>query len=61
MYDKLYEYNDADEKLLHDLIVAVYKQVSDLSFLDDPKLMVQANNTLGIKDIKAFIELVLAK
>ena len=61
VYDKLYEYNNVDEKLLRELIVAVYNQVSDLSFIDDDDLMVQANNTLGIKDIKAFIELVLAK
>ena len=61
VYDKEYIFNDEDEKELISLIQAVYRQVSTLKFMDDPEIFRESNNNLGIKDIKAFIELVLAK
>ncbi len=61
VHDKIYKFNDADEKELINIMKSVYDQVVSLSFLDDPELMIPSNNTLGIKDIKHFIELLLAK
>ena len=61
VYDKVYEFNDEDEKMLIRLMKAVYKLVISLEFLDDPELMRTPDNTLGLKDIKQFVTLVLAK
>ena len=61
VYDKVYEFNEADEDMLLDLVEAVYYQIADLKFLDDPDIMMPPNKTFGLKEIKAFIELLLAK
>lgn len=61
VYDKVYEFNKEDEKSLINILQAVYKQISTLSFIDDPEIFVEADNNLGLKDIKKFIELLLAK
>lgn len=61
VYDKVYEFNEDDEKELIKLMKAIYNEVISLGFIDDPEIFVQANENLGIKDIKAFIELLLAK
>ena len=61
VYDKVYEFNDEDEKTLVNLMQAVYNMVESLEFMDDAEIFVPANNTLGIKDIREFIELMLAK
>lgn len=61
VYDKVYEFNGEDEKELKSLMQAVYYQISDLKFLDDPEVMVHANKDWGLKEIKAFIALLLAK
>ena len=61
VYDKVYEFNADDEKELLALIAAAYRQIESLEFIDDPELFVSPDNTLGIKDIKKFIALVLAK
>ena len=61
VYDKVYEFNEEDEKELKLLIKSVYDVVSSLRFMDDEELFIQADNTLGIKDIKNFITLLLAK
>ena len=61
VYDKDYEFNSEDEKALRELISAVHHQISDLKFIDDPEVMVPADKNLGLKDIKAFITLLLAK
>ena len=50
-----------DEKELIRLIRVVYNEISTLNFMDDEELMKSPDNSLGIKDIKAFIELMLAK
>ena len=60
VYDKIYEFNDEDEKELRALMKAIYDKVTTLSFLDDTSLMIAPDSSLGIKDIKRFIELVLA-
>lgn len=61
VYDKVYEFNEADEKELKELIQAVYYQILDLKFLDDPEIYKAANKNYGLKDIKDFIKLLLAK
>ena len=61
VHDKIYEFNAADEKALRELISAVYRQIKSLNFLSDDDLFRPADKSLTIKDIKAFIELVLAK
>lgn len=61
VYDKIYEYNDKDEKALLELMKAVYHQITTLSFLDDPELFIPTDNNKGLKDIQDFITLLLAK
>ena len=61
VYDKVYEFNDADERELKDLMRVVYKKVTSLDFLDNSDLMSPPNLNLGIKDIRKFIELLLAE
>ena len=55
------KYNADDEKQLLALMKSVYSEVSTLSFIDDEELFRPADASLGIKDIKKFIELLLAK
>ena len=40
---------------------AVYELVSNLSFMDDPEIFIASDQSKGLKDIKEFIELLLAK
>lgn len=61
VYDKVYEFDDTDEKELKTLIKAVYSQILDLKFLDDPEVFTPPNKNYGLKDIKNFITLLLAK
>ena len=61
VYDKVYEYNDEDEKEIKTLIKAVYQLIVSLDFIDDKELFIPADNSLTLKDIKKFIELLLAK
>lgn len=61
VYDKMYEFDAYDEKELIKLMKAVYDEVVSLDFLDDPEIFRSTDSSLGIKDIKAFIELLLAK
>ena len=61
VYDKVYEFNNEDEKALLELMQAVYRQIVSLDFIDDKEVFVEPNEKLGLKDIKKFIELLLAK
>ena len=61
VYDKVYEFNDEDEKELLALMRAVYNMVATLDFIDDEEVFLPADNTKTLKDIKGFIELLLAK
>ncbi|MBR2725186.1 ATP-dependent helicase [Candidatus Saccharibacteria bacterium] len=61
VYDKVYEYNSEDEKELLGLINAVYKLVVSLDFMKDKDIFLMPNQNLGIKDIKNFVLLLLAK
>ena len=55
------EYEDEDEKELLDLMVQVYRMISTLEFMDDPEVFIPADKSKGLKDVKEFIELLLAK
>lgn len=61
VYDRVYEFNAEDEQALLAIMRAVYELVLSLRFLDDPEIMVSPNDTLGLKDIRNFITLLLAK
>ena len=61
VYDKVYEFNDEDEKELVDLMRTIYNMVETLNFMDDAEIFRMADDNLGLKDIKNFIELLLAK
>ena len=61
VHDKVYEFNDMDEENLKNLMVAVYDLVRDLKFMDDADIFIEANSGRGLKDIKRFIALLLAK
>lgn len=61
VYDKVYEFNDEDEEMLESLMKAVYTQICSLEFMDDPEIFVSPDNNKGLKDIKNFIALLLAK
>ena len=61
VYDKIYEYNEQDESEIKELIKIVYALITSLGFMDDPEIFVPSDNTLGLKDIKKFIALLLAK
>ena len=61
VYDKVYEFNADDETELLKLMHAVYNMVTSLEFMSDAEVFRPADNALGLKDIKEFIELLLAK
>ena len=61
VYDKIYEFNDKDEKELTNLVKRIYELISSLEFMENPEIFVPANNNLGLKEIKKFIELLLAE
>ena len=61
VYDKVYEFNEKDEEELISLIKKVYAEISSLDFIGDSDLFLLPDVSLGIKDIKKFIELLLAK
>ena len=60
VHDKLYEFNAEDEAEFMALLGAVYTEIHELKFLDEPDIFIPANKDYGIKDIKHFIELLLA-
>ena len=61
LYDKVYDFDDTDEKELLELMAVVYRMVSTLKFMDDPEIFIPADKNKGLKDIKSFIEVLLAK
>lgn len=61
VYDKVYEFNDEDEKNLLELIKVVYNLIVSLDFMKDNDVFIEKDETRGLKDIREFIELLLAK
>ena len=61
VYDKVYEFNDEDEKELIALMRAIYNMVESLEFMNDPEIFIAADNSKGLKDIKEFVGKMLDK
>ena len=61
VFDKVYLYNAEGRENLLQIMKAIYFQIEDLKFLSDPEIMITVNKNFGLKEIKAFIELLLAK
>ena len=61
VHDKVYEFNEKDEKELLALISAVYREIKTLDFVSDSELFVEADNNKKLKDIKEFVKLVIDK
>lgn len=61
VYDKVYEFNDTDEKELIELMRAIYNAVESLEFMDDAEIFRPGDNTLGLKDIKNFVDKLLER
>ncbi len=65
VYDKVLDFEEfaagGEEKNLRRLMKAVYRQATSLAFLDDEELKIEADKNRTLKDVKAFIELLLAK
>lgn len=55
VYDKVYEFNDADENELKQIMSAVYKQLTTLDFVDDDELFITSDKTRNMKKLKEFI------
>ncbi|MBQ3261039.1 ATP-dependent helicase [Candidatus Saccharibacteria bacterium] len=65
VYDKVLDFDEwaesGEEERLKKLVKAVYGQATSLGFLDDEELKIEADKNKGLKDVKDFIELLLAK
>lgn len=61
VYDKIYDYNDLDDQQLKKLIKAVYHHLTSLDFVADEEMFIAADKGRTVKDVKAFIEQVIAK
>ncbi|MBR2587130.1 ATP-dependent helicase [Candidatus Saccharibacteria bacterium] len=62
VYDKVFDYEkDFDEAELKALARAVYFEATTLAFLEDDELKLEPNKDATLKQIRAFIELLLAK
>ncbi len=59
VYDKVYEFNDADEEALKRLIEVVYHQLISLEFVSDPELFLPSDKGNTLKDVKAFVDKLL--
>lgn len=55
VYDKVYEYNDADEVELKSIMQAVYHELTTLDFVDNDELFIEADKTRNMKKVKEFV------
>ncbi len=60
-YDKVLDYDAIDDDEMLAILKAVYKQVTELGFLDDTELFLAADKSRSMKQVREFIELLLAK
>ena len=60
VYDKEYDFDDKNSAMLVELMKKVYSLVTTLGFMDNSDVFVAPNNSLGVKNIISFIELILA-
>ncbi len=61
VYDKVYEFNDADEQELQQIMRAVYYQMASLDFVSDDDLFIAPDKNRNINKLKDFITLLLEK
>ncbi|MBQ6130246.1 ATP-dependent helicase [Candidatus Saccharibacteria bacterium] len=65
VYDKALDFTEAgyvkDEERLKEIIKAMYRQATSLEFLNDEELFIEAEKSRGMKEIRAFIELLLSR
>lgn len=61
VYDKVYDFNDADEQELKQLVQSVYHGLTTLDFVQDDNLFVPADKSHNMKQIRAFVEKLLDK
>lgn len=61
VYDKVYEFEDADELELKSLMRAVYRQMTTLEFLSDGELFIEADKSKTMKKMREFVSLLLEK
>lgn len=61
VYDKVYDYDGISHEELINLMKVVYSYATTLDFIDDPEIFIEPDDQRGVKDIKDFIELLLAK
>ena len=59
VHDKVYEYNEKDDHELKSLIRAVYREITNLTFLTDPTLRLEPDQSRTFTDLKAFVKLLL--
>ena len=61
VYDKIYEYTSEDETFLKELMAAIYSHIKALDFIEpDSPLAIPTDTTHTFRDIKDFIQLLLA-
>ena len=60
IHDKVYEFNSEDEKEFKKLLKTVYNHATSLDFLDNPDIFIEADKGNTMKDLRSFIELLLA-
>ena len=61
VHDKVYEFTPEAEGFLVNLVKSTYELIKTLEFLDDPEIFISPDDSRTIKDIRNFIELMLAK
>lgn len=61
VYDKVYEYDDASHEEMRALTKAIYYQITSLDFVENPELNLPADKQNTLKDIRIFIEKLLAQ
>lgn len=61
VYDKTYEYNDANDQELRNLVKAVHHQITSLGFVRDPEVFLPADPNCSMTKIRSFINLLLEK
>ena len=61
VHEREYVFNADDENDFKKILFAVYRQATSLQFLDDEELFISPDKGRNMKDIRSFIELMLAK
>lgn len=59
VYDKVYEYNDANDQELKNLVKAVYHQITSLNFVQDPEVFLPASPNCSMAKIRSFVDVLL--